>query len=55
MYSPFDHVAAPATARPWREVFGAPLQAWSADYLRETTAAREDIKRRFSGIVLSSP
>ena len=54
MYSPFDHVQPPAGARPWREVFSAPLLPWTFDYLRDTTRAREEIKRRFNMIVLDA-
>ena len=36
------------------EVFAATLLPWTFDYLRETTKAREDIKRRFNSIVLES-
>jgi iron(III) transport system substrate-binding protein len=54
MYSPFDTVPSPPGARPWAEVFSAPLLPWSVDYLRDTTAAREAIKRRFNAIVLAA-
>jgi iron(III) transport system substrate-binding protein len=54
MYSPLDHIAPPAGARPWREVFSAPLVPWTVDYLRETTRGREEIKRRFNTIVLDA-
>jgi len=54
MYSPFDHIAPPKGARPWREVYAATLLPWTFDYLRETTHARDDIKRRFNTIVLES-
>jgi iron(III) transport system substrate-binding protein len=54
MYSPFDHIAPPAGARPWAEVFATPLFPWTADYLRETTKAREGIKRRFNSVVLEA-
>jgi iron(III) transport system substrate-binding protein len=54
MYSPFDHIPPPAGARPWKEVFSSTLLPWTFDYLRETTAAREEIKRRFNTIVLES-
>ena len=54
MYSPFDTVPPPSGARPWAEVFSAPLVPWTVDYLRDTTAAREDIKRRFNEIVLAA-
>jgi iron(III) transport system substrate-binding protein len=52
MYSPFDRLDPPAGARPWREVFSATLLPWTFDYLRETTRARDDIKRRFNATVL---
>lgn len=52
MYSPYDHIAPPAGARPWQAVFSATLLPWTFDYLRETTNAREDIKRRFNTTVL---
>jgi iron(III) transport system substrate-binding protein len=54
MYSPLDTVPPPPGARPWAEVFSAPLLPWSVDYLRETTAAREEIKRRFNALVLAA-
>lgn len=54
MYSPFERIPGPPGARPWREVFAAPLVPWTAEYLRETTSAREEIKRRFNAIVLAS-
>lgn len=53
MYSPFDDVPPPPGARPWAGVFAAPLVPWTFDYLRDTTAARETIKRRFNEIVLA--
>jgi iron(III) transport system substrate-binding protein len=53
MYSPFDHVEPPNGARPWRDVFSTTLLPWTFEYLRETTRAREDIKRRFNSIVLA--
>ena len=53
MYSPFDHLEPPRGARPWREVFSATLLPWTFEYLRETTRARDDIKRRFNSIVLA--
>jgi iron(III) transport system substrate-binding protein len=54
MYSPFEAVPGPPGARPWREVFAVPLVPWTVEYLRETTAAREEIKRRFNAIVMAS-
>jgi iron(III) transport system substrate-binding protein len=54
MYSPYDHIAPPAGARPWKEVFSSTLLPWTFDYLRETTTARDDIKRRFNTTVLES-
>jgi iron(III) transport system substrate-binding protein len=54
MYSPFDNIPPPPGARPWAEVFSAPLLPWTPDYLRDTTAAREAIKRRFNEIVLGA-
>jgi iron(III) transport system substrate-binding protein len=54
MYSPLDTVPPPPGARPWPEVFSAPLLPWTVDYLRETTAAREEIKRRFNALVLEA-
>jgi iron(III) transport system substrate-binding protein len=53
MYSPLETVAGPPGARPWREVFASPLVPWTFEYLRETTAAREEIKRRFNAIVVA--
>jgi iron(III) transport system substrate-binding protein len=52
MYSPFDHIAPPAGARPWSEVFATALVVWSPEYLHETREARETIKSTFSRIVL---
>ena len=54
MYSPFDHIAPPPGARPWKEILSTTLTPWSFDYLRATTASREEIKRRFNSIVLDS-
>ncbi len=54
MYSPVDHIQPPAGARPWREVFSAPLLPWTFEYLRDTTRAREEIKRRFNTAVLDA-
>jgi hypothetical protein len=54
MYSPIDGIPAPAGARAWRSVYAAPLLPWDVDYLRKTTDAREDIKRRFSTAVLDT-
>jgi ABC-type Fe3+ transport system substrate-binding protein len=50
MYSPFDRIDPPPGARPWAEVFSAPLVPWTVDYLRDTTRRREEIKRRFNSI-----
>jgi iron(III) transport system substrate-binding protein len=52
MYSPLDHIEPPGGARPWPDVFATALLPWSDDYLRETTSARDGIKRRFNGIVI---
>jgi iron(III) transport system substrate-binding protein len=52
MYSPFDHIAPPAGARPWREIFSTALVVWSPEYLHETREARDSIKNTFSRIVL---
>ena len=52
MYSPVDHIAPPAGARPWQDVYSTALLPWTPDYLRQTTRARDDIKRRFNAIVL---
>lgn len=54
MYSPFDHIAPPPGARPWKDVFSTTLLPWTFDYLRETTKSREEIKRRFNNIVLEA-
>jgi iron(III) transport system substrate-binding protein len=54
MYSPFRHIASPTGARPWHEVFSTTFLPWTPEYLRETTKAREDIKRRFNSIVLDA-
>ena len=54
MYSPFDNVPPPSGARPWADVFSAPLLPWTFDYLRDTTAERDAIKRRFNAIVLDA-
>jgi iron(III) transport system substrate-binding protein len=54
MYSPVDGIPPPAGARAWHSVYAAPLLSWDVDYLRKTTAAREDIKRRFSTAVLDT-
>lgn len=54
MYSPFDHITPPGGARPWREVRSAPLLRWTVQYLRDTTARREEIKRRFNRTVLDA-
>ena len=54
MYSPFDNIPPPPGARPWTEVSSAPFLPWTADYLRDTTAAREAIKRRFNDIVIAA-
>jgi iron(III) transport system substrate-binding protein len=55
MYSPVADVKPPAGARPWSEVSAAPLVPWTFDYLRETTRAREEIKRRFDRINSQPP
>ncbi|MGQ0734680.1 MAG: ABC transporter substrate-binding protein [Acidobacteriota bacterium] len=52
MYSPFAHIAPPLGGRPWPEVYSATLIPWTFEHLRQTTKAREDIKRRFTSIVL---
>jgi iron(III) transport system substrate-binding protein len=52
MYSPFETIPPPAGARPWPEIFSAPLLPWTFEYLRDTTRAREEIKRRFNTIVV---
>jgi iron(III) transport system substrate-binding protein len=54
MYSPFEKIPPPPGARPWAAVFSAPLLPWTVEYLRDTTAAREEIKRRFNEIVLAA-
>lgn len=54
MYSPFEHIAPPPGARPWKDVFSTTLLPWTFDYLRETTKSREEIKRRFNSIVLEA-
>jgi iron(III) transport system substrate-binding protein len=54
MYSPYDHIAAPPAAKPWADVFPSALLPWTADYLRDTTKARDDLKRRFNSIVIDS-
>lgn len=51
MYSPVDGIEAPAGARPWSEVRANPLVPWTADYLTETLARREEIKSEFNSIV----
>jgi iron(III) transport system substrate-binding protein len=54
MYSPFEQIAPPAGARPWRDVFATTLLPWTFEYLRDTTRARDDIKKRFNQIVLDA-
>jgi iron(III) transport system substrate-binding protein len=53
MYSPYERIPGPPGARPWGDVFAAPLVPWTFEYVRETTSAREEIKRRFNAIVLA--
>jgi iron(III) transport system substrate-binding protein len=54
MHSPFDHIEPPRGARPWPELRSAALLSWSAEYLRDTTAQREEIKRQFNRRVLDT-
>ncbi len=54
MYSPFEQIAPPPGARPWRDVFATTLLPWTFEYLRDTTRARNDIKQRFNQIVLDA-
>lgn len=51
MYSPVEGMEAPAGARPWSEVGAAPLVPWTPEYLAETLARREEIKKEFNSIV----
>jgi iron(III) transport system substrate-binding protein len=54
MYSPVEQIAPPTGARPWRDVYAMPLLPWTPDYLRRTTSARDEIKRRFNSTVLDA-
>ncbi len=54
MYSPFDHISAPKGARPWTDVRATALLPWTFEYLRSTTARRDEIKRRFNRTVLDA-
>jgi iron(III) transport system substrate-binding protein len=51
MYSPIDRIAPPSGARPWNEIHDGALVPWSDEYLRDVTARRDEIKRRFHRIV----
>lgn len=52
MYSPVEGIAPPPGARPWEEVHAHALVEWSPEYLHETREARDQIKERFSEIML---
>lgn len=52
MYSPVEGIAPPPGAKPWGEVYASTLVEWTPEYLHETREARDQIKERFSEIVL---
>jgi len=51
MYSPVQAIASPPGARPWKDVYDSALVPWSADYLNQTRAKREEIKGNFGRII----
>lgn len=52
MYSPVATIGPPAGARAWTDIYAGQLTPWSPAYLRDTMSQRDQIKRRFTEIVL---
>ncbi len=51
MYSPYPQVSPPKGAKTYAEISAKPLVTWSNEFLRDTLAQREEIKKKFSEIM----